>query len=121
VYLTQNLNNYLSAYKGESGRADANSLLGNLTTHIVHALADSDTTPFMADLIGRTRQWFANGNVSHQPYHPLDDWLGGDGGQVSGGYSESFEYELQPAELCRMATGGPQNAYRVEALIWRGG
>lgn len=121
VYLTQNLNNYLVAYSGESGQAQAKSLLGNLTTHVVHALAESDTAQFIADLIGRSKQWFNNGSVTHQPYHFLDDISGVSGSQTSGGYSESFEYEVQPAELARMATGGPANGFRVGALVWRGG
>ncbi len=67
VYLTQNVSNYLSAY-GPSGQSDVKSLLGNLTLHIVHALADSETAEFIADLIGRRKQWFANGSISHQAY-----------------------------------------------------
>jgi len=121
VYLTQNLNNYLSAYKGPSGAADAKSLLGNLTTQIVHALADSDTATYLADLIGRRRQHLASGSVSHAPHHPLDDWLGTQPGQVSGGYSEAFEYDVQPAELGRQRTGGLDNQFLVDALVWRGG
>lgn len=121
VLLTQNLNNYLAAYGGESGEAQAKSLLGNLTTQVVHALADSDTATYIADLIGRRKQFLTNGSVQHAPYHPIDDFLGDTAGPVTGGYSESFEYELQPAELCRMRTGGPANRFLVDALVWRGG
>ena len=121
VYLTQNLSNYVSAYRGPSGLADAKSLLGNLTTHIVHALADSDTAQFISELIGRKRQMFASGNVSYKPYHPVDDFFDRDSGQVSGGYSESFEYEVQPVELCRMRTGGSANQFLIDAMVWRGG
>jgi hypothetical protein len=122
VLLTQNINNYLTAYSGESGQAQAKSLLGNLGTHVVHALGDSDTAEFIANLIGRSKQFFSNGNITHQPYHPLDDiWGGGSTSQSSGGYSETMEFEVQPAQLGRMATGGAANRFRVEALIWRGG
>jgi hypothetical protein len=121
VYLTQNLNNYLCAYKGESGQAEAKSLLGNLTTHVVHALADSDTAQFIAELIGRRRLIFASGNVSYTPWHPVSDFFDRNEGQVSGGFSESFEFEVQPAELFRMRTGGSSNQFQVDALIWRGG
>lgn len=122
VYLTQNLNNYRAAYKGPAGEATAKSLLGNLTTNVVHALADSDTATFIADLIGRRRQTFHNGSFTHQPCHPLDDWLGGDAGeQATGGYSEHMEYDVQPAELGRLRTGGAANDFRVDGLVWRGG
>jgi hypothetical protein len=73
VYLSQNLNNYLAAYKGSSGQADAKSLLGNLTHHVVHALADSDTANFIAELIGRSRQWFLSGNSGPSQFDPLDN------------------------------------------------
>lgn len=121
VYLTQSLSNYRTAYAGESGDAEAKALLANLTTHVCHALADSDTCEFLANLIGRTKQWFSNGSVSHQPYSLADDFLGGGGGQTSGGYSESFEFEVQPAVLTQMRTGGKANRFLVDALVWRGG
>ncbi|WP_171473623.1 type IV secretory system conjugative DNA transfer family protein [Frigoriglobus tundricola] len=121
VFLTQNLNNYLTAYKGPSGPAEAKSLLGNLTTHVVHALADSDTAQFVAELIGRRRQLFMNGSASHESPHPIDDLFGRRSGQQSGGFSESFEYDLQPSELFRMKTGGIANNFQVQGLVWRGG
>ena len=120
VYLTQNLNNYLSAYRGESGRADALSLLGNLTTHVVHCLGDSDTATFVADLAGKSRQWFLNNSSTGQAYDPLDDLLGRATGQVSAGFGEQLDYEVQPADLMRQKCGGPP-AFRVGALVWRGG
>jgi hypothetical protein len=121
VYLTQNINNYLAAYKGPSGMADAKSLLGNLTTQIVHALADSDTAEYVANLIGRRKQLFQSGNVSHTPYHPIDDFFHRDSGHGSSGWSETMEFDVQPAELCRMRTGGKANNYMIDALVWRGG
>ena len=121
VYLTQNLNNYLSAYKGESGRADALSLLGNLTTTVVHCLGDADTAKFVADLIGRRRQWMNSGNFSYQSQPPLADLFGRAEGSTSGGYSETFEYAVQPNEFGTMRTGGPASGFVVDALVWRGG
>ena len=121
VYLTQNLNNYLSAYRGESGRADALSLLGNLTTVVVHCLADTDTATFVADLIGRRRQLLHSGSVSFQPPAPTADWFGRAEGATSGGYSEHFEYAVQPNEFGGLRTGGPANGFQVDALVWRGG
>jgi len=121
VYLTQNLNNYLSAYKGPSGQSDAKSLLGNLTHHVVHALADSDTANFIAELIGKSRQWFMSGNSSGDYYNLFDDLLGRKTGQVSSGFNEQLNYEIQPAELFRMLPGGRQAGYKVEGLVWRGG
>lgn len=121
VLLTQNINNYLAAYRGPTGQATVKSLLGNLTTHVVHALADTDTAEFVADLIGRRRQWFANGSTTHAAYDPVGEFFGRNEGQTSGGFSESYEYDVQPAELGRLRTGGPANRFLVDALVWRGG
>jgi hypothetical protein len=123
VYLTQNINNYFTAYQGESGQAQVKSLLGNLGTHVVHAIGDSDTANYIAELIGRRRIMMANGNFSHAPTHPVDDWFGtsSGAGQASSGFSEIFEFALQPSELTRMRTGGPANKFLVDALVWRGG
>ena len=73
MYLTRNLNNYLSAYKGEAGRSDALSLLGNLTTHVVHSLVREKTikewysTAEVASLVGKAeytvREWCRQGRV----------------------------------------------------------
>ncbi|MGL6075189.1 MAG: TraM recognition domain-containing protein [Fimbriiglobus sp.] len=121
VYLTQNINNYYTAYSGESGEAQVKSLLGNLGTQIVHALGDSDTAEYVATLIGRSRQWFSNGSISHQPFDMTNEFFGQRTSQSSGGYSEQMDFEVQPAQLARLATGGSKNRFQVEALIWRGG
>jgi len=121
VYLTQNINNYFTAYSGESGEAQVKSLLGNLATHIVHCLGDSDTAEYMATLIGHSKQWFSNGSISHQPFDMTAEFFGQRSSQASGGYSEQMDFEVQPAELVRLATGGPKNNFLVLALIWRGG
>ena len=120
VYLTQTLNNYLAAYTGPAGRADALSLLGNLTTHVVHCLGDSDTATFVADLIGRSRQLFMSQSSAGQPYDPIDDLLGRPTAQATAGFGEQLDFEVQPADLMRQKCGGAP-AYTVGGLVWRGG
>lgn len=79
------------------------------------------TTTVSPEDIGRRKQLFASGNVAHSPYHPIDDYFQRDSGHVSGGWSESMEFEVQPAELCRMRTGGAANGFLIDGLVWRGG
>jgi hypothetical protein len=121
VNLTQNIHNYYAAYGGESGQAAAKSLLGNLTTQVVHALADTDTATYVAELIGKSRQWFMNNSSTNTGYSLAEDLYGPSRQQASSGFSEQLHYTVDPAELFRMRTGGPQSNFLVDGLIWRGG
>lgn len=121
VYLTQNVHNYHAAYGKEAGPAAAKSLLGNLTTQVVHALADADTATYVADLIGKSRQWFMSNSSSHPPNPMTADLWGQASPQASSGFSEQLQYTVDPAELFRLRTGGPASGYLVDGLVWRGG
>lgn len=52
VYLTQNISNYYTALGGDSSRAAADSLLGNLQTKIFHANGDPTTNEWAGRLFG---------------------------------------------------------------------
>jgi hypothetical protein len=48
--------------------------------------------------------------------------FGGSGNmQSSAGVNEVFEFDLQPVELTRLRTGGPENKFRVDAILHRTG
>lgn len=118
VLLTQNVSNFYAALgEGETGKAQADSLFGNLNTKIFHANGDPVTNEWASQLIGRTRQLFASGNSSNPT--SLIDW--GDAPQSSAGFSEAFEFEVQPAAFTRLRTGGPSNGGNVDAIIVRNG
>jgi hypothetical protein len=71
VLITQNLPNLdVALGGGDTGRAEAESLLANFGTLIFHCNTCQRTNEFAAGLIGRTLQTFANGSVSNQ----ADDW-----------------------------------------------
>lgn len=126
VLLTQNLSNFYAALGGnEKGRAEANSLFANLNTKILHAQGDSVTNEWAAALIGRTRQFFANANTSHSAEDRAAamfgmDWLGHTG-TTSAGFSESYEYEVQPSAFTQLRTGGPANGWNVDAIVFQNG
>lgn len=123
VLATQNLPNVFAALGGgDKGRAEADSILGNLCTKIFHANTDPVTNEFAATVIGRTRQFFANGNSSAP-----DDWVSQalgmrpEGTTTSAGFSETMEYEVQPSVFTRLRTGGPEHGWMVDGIVVQSG
>lgn len=122
VYLSQNISNFYATLGGEhSGKAQADSLLANLGTRILHANADSVTNYWAAELIGKTRQFYINANNNY-----ADDAGGGwfgfpKGRSTSAGISEQLDYEVQPALFSKLATGGRENKFQVEAIVVQNG
>ena len=127
VMLSQSISSFYAALGGnERARVETDSLLTNLTTKVFHALGgDAVTAEWAAGLIGRTRQFFANGNTTHSGDDRWSavlglDWLGHNG-STSAGFSESFEFEVQPREFTRLRTGGPANDWCVDAIVFQNG
>lgn len=126
VYLTQNVSNVYAALGGnEKGKSEAASLFANLNTKVFHANGDSVTNEHAATLIGRTRQFFANGSTSLSKEDQFNELLGidwlGQPGTTTGGFSESFEFEVQPSVFTQLRTGGPANGGIVEGIVFRNG
>jgi hypothetical protein len=123
VLLTQNVGNIEAALGGsEKGKTEAASLFGNLNTKIMHCNGDPVTNEWAATIIGRTRQCFANGTNSSQSA----DWMGqavglGSGGQTSSGFSEAFEFEVQPSAFTELRAGGPENEMMVDGIVFQNG
>lgn len=125
VLLTQNYSNFLAALGGgERGRAEADSLLANLNTKIFHANGDPVTNEWAASVIGRSRQFLANGSTSYAPEARHAAALGFPclaSGNVSGGFSEAYEFDIQPSRFTTLRTGGPSNHWEVDAIVFQGG
>jgi len=122
VYLTQNVSNFYAALGGnDKARRETDSLLANLNTKIFHANGDPVTNEWAASLIGRSRQFFASGNHSYSSDGLADAamGLGGDMSGYSGGFSESYEFEVQPAEFSQLRTGGALNRWNVDAIVFQ--
>lgn len=126
VLLSQNVSNFYAALGGsEKGRAEANSLFANLNTKILHANGDPVTNEWAASLIGRSLQHFASGNSgtsSDEPWGsmPWMDW-GRLNRSSNAGFSEAYEFEVQPAEFTRLATGGPDSDWKVGSVVFQNG
>lgn len=126
VYLTQNVSNVYAALGGsEKGRAEAASLFANLNTKVLHANGDPVTNEWAASLIGRSRQMLANGNSSRSTDGAWPFELGIEAltrpGTASAGFSETWEYEVQPAAFTRLRTGGPANGLTVDGILFQNG
>lgn len=126
VMLSQNYSNFVAALgAGEKGRVEADSLLANLNTKILHANGDPVTNEWAAGLIGKSIRYLASGNSSR----PSDDGLlplMGVGGQrqpgsISAGFSESLSFEVEPREFTRLRTGGPEYAGVVDGIVFANG
>lgn len=123
VYITQNVSNFYAALGGgDKGKVEADSLFSNLNTKVFHANSDPITNDWAASLIGRSRQCMINTNHSEAD----SDWIAGlmglsQSGQTSAGMNEIYEYEFQPSGFSRFRTGGPQNRWKVDGLVFQNG
>lgn len=121
VYLTQSRANMLAAFGGQEAEAVTDSLLGNLQTKFFHANGDASTNEWAANVIGRSRQYFMNGNQSLGSFDPMRLVGLGDPGHTSGGFSEQMDFEVQPREFTTLRCGGPANRWETDTIVFQGG
>ena len=111
VYLTQNLSNYYAEFGGQSGKFRADSLVGNMQTHIYHAMNDPTTCRFAADVIGKS--WQVRMGESVQ--------AGGQGASFGESAQESFDYDLPPQTFTMLRKGSPAHDLEVDAIVFQTG
>lgn len=123
VLLTQNIGTLQAAFGGgDAGRAEMDSLAGNLNTKIFHAQGDSVTNEWAAALIGKSRQFLTNSSSHQQPENWWENWAGfGNAPSTSAGISEHIDYEVQPRRFTQLRRGGPANDFRVDGIVFQGG
>jgi NAD(P)-dependent dehydrogenase (short-subunit alcohol dehydrogenase family) len=119
VYMTQSYPSLVAALGGESlGRAETDSLLGNMGTKIFHANSDRETNRLAAELVGKRLQslrTFGSGASLS---------MGGQasiGSSASRGRSEHMDFEIQPMELSSLRKGGSENGHSADALVFQNG
>jgi len=119
VYLTQSLHAYYAALPGDAGRHQADSLLTNFHTKLLHALGDIETANWASSLIGKSLQTFTGGSMS--PREGLYDDLMGPG-QYTGNFSQHYESILQAnAFMHGLRTGGAANGFACDCFVIRSG
>lgn len=109
VLLTQNINN-IRAVMGQNGSTQADSLLGLSQTRIYHNNPDADTNKWAADTIGQDWMMVGNQGASFGQQHQ----------GFNAGVAQQMHYRVHPVEFQRLRTGGPQNNYEVDAIVFRG-
>ena len=123
VYLTQNLSGMYAALGGlHKGKAECDAILACLNSKILHANGCPVTNEWASTSIGQTRQLYYSANNSYQPSEALSSILGlGPGPQTSAGVAEHLDYEVAPSFFTRLRTGGPQNDWNVDAIVFQSG
>lgn len=126
VLLSQNYSNFIAALGGnEKARAETDSLFANLNTKVFHANGDPVTNQWASSVIGRSRQFLANGSSSYSAEDVASAKHGlsmfGAMPSSSAGFSETFEFDVQPSAFTRLRTGGPANCWMVDGIVHRNG
>lgn len=119
VFLSQSLGSFHATFGGDTGKYKAQVLLSNFKHKVLHALGDSETASWAADLLGKKLETFIGGST--QP--PQDMWDSVMGrGQFSGSFNSHYEYVLQPSVFMNgLRTGGKHNGYVCDAVVIRSG
>jgi TraM recognition site of TraD and TraG len=121
VCLTQNIPNLYAALGGEQrGKAQVDSILGNMNLKVMHANGDPVTNQWASTSIGTSKQYVFSANTTHNGA----DWWTGTGyspPQISAGMTESYELDVQPAEFTRLKAGGRRNRWQADAIVFQSG
>jgi len=124
VFLTQSIPNLNAELGGDAaGKARVESLLGNLQTRFFHLNSESETNKWASETIGKDLIRMYSGNSSKSMSTQMMSPLKGMSGSLntSEGYSEQFNYTLQPVEFSKLLPGGPKNNLVVTGIVHRVG
>mgnify|MGYP001068510507 CR=1 FL=1 len=117
VYLTQNISNYhVSLGKGEHGRNQATSILGNLATKIFHANSDPSTNDWASSIFGT--HWVTEESQSVSKNAKVEEF---DGLNVSKSKREIQKQVIESRHFTELLNGGEENHLEVEAIIHQAG
>ncbi|MDP1799352.1 MAG: TraM recognition domain-containing protein [Planctomycetaceae bacterium] len=122
VYATQNLPSlYAAMGGGEVGKQQADALLGNLQTKILHANGDTLTNDWAANLIGKSWQYrtsIGSGSPAAADartlFHPLQSR------SVNASVNEQFDFDVPPQQWTTLKMGGPPE-FVSEAIAFQAG
>lgn len=129
VYLSQNISNYYAVMPGDRGRAETDSLMGNLQLQVFHANTDTNTNQWASELIGRSYQEVSSSSINVQTGareasgHGTGARQPADSSATSAGRStrEELRYEVLPREFGGLKKGGKKNGLVVEGIAFFGG
>lgn len=114
VFLSQNISNYFAMMgSGGDAKARVDSLMGNLSTKIFHANSDAVTNEYASRLIGNAKQTLSTSNEQHQAFSLTNSYTQGSNTQ--------YLPQIQPKEFTTFRTGGVNNNYEVDGVIFANG
>jgi hypothetical protein len=119
VYLTQNISNYYAVMGGVKGKAEVDSLLGNLQTKIFHQNNHPETNYWAAEVISKSTKYRPSYGTSQNNSNNLF----GTGGnqQNSMNMTPIDEYDVPPSTFSDLKKGGTDNNMQVEGIFFQGG
>lgn len=113
VYLSQNISNYYAVMGGgHEARPKVDSLMGNLSTKIFHANSDAETNEYASRLIGQS--------LGFLPSQGSSTSIANFGSQSSG-LGGQYLPQIQPREFTMLRSGGANNNFEVDAVIFATG
>lgn len=122
VYATQNLPSlYAALGGGETGQQQANALLGNLQTKVLHANGDHVTNEWAANLIGKSWQYrtsIGSGSPATTDALALLNPL--QNRSVNASVNEQFDFDVPPQTWTTLKMGGPPD-FVSEAIVFQAG
>jgi len=122
VYATQNLPSlYAALGGGENGKHQADALLGNLQTKVLHANGDSFTNDWAANLISKSWQFrtsLGSGSPAATDVAGLLQPL--QRRSVNASVNEQFDFDVPPQQWTTLKMGGPPD-FVSEAIVFQAG
>jgi hypothetical protein len=119
VFLTQSVSSFYAAMKGESGKHQADALLANFSTAIIHS-CDSITSKWAVAKLGRELKMFYGGSSSPGHNNTMYDQLYGNT-HNSSSFNTHMDQVLDDSAFMVGRTGGPENGYMADAVIVKSG
>jgi type IV secretory pathway TraG/TraD family ATPase VirD4 len=111
VMLSQNLDSIRSRFQAQTGEAEAQALISNLSTKVLCSNDHTVTNKWSADSLGEI--WLTRTNSSAT--------MNGEGNLSAGtGTNESKRYRLEPSEILKLRRGGPPDLM-VDCILFRSG
>ncbi len=114
VFLSQNLSNYMAAMGAKSNTdSQVHSFMGNLATKIFHANSDAVTNDYASNLIGSTIGFNSTRGSSRSLFSMNI--------QSNKSMQTTYLPQVQPMEFTLFKSGGLQNNFDVEGIVFSTG
>lgn len=110
VYMTQNLDAfYVFMGKGEDAKRRVQGIIGNLALKIFHNNDNLETNRYAADVIGKETRYKVSSGMQNNKAQ--------DGSSSNVGFTEDYQYIVEPDEFLKLKKGGKYYNKEVEAFF----